>query len=175
MALQAFSRVCVQSWLQASDHPLQPCLSVSVCGTDNLFFPIWTWINDMNYYWKGKGFPGWGEKSNKQTKELQLHSTALRLSFSCMALDSKTSKPSPNGESPEGLIFVPHRKVKKTSLNNYILGKIKKKKKRVGEALQFLSSAGHGVKAGVCSKSGQEKLKIQEGNHCFSLLRTRNG
>lgn len=30
------------------------------------------------------------------------------------------SKPSPDGDSPEGLIFVPHRKVKKFSLNSYI-------------------------------------------------------
>ena len=41
--------------------------------------------------------------------------------------------------------------------------------------LQFLSSVGYGVKASIYSNSGQEKLKIWEGNGCFSLLRTQHG
>lgn len=87
---------------------------------------IWTIIG------KARDSQGGGKnQTNKQSifNELQVHSTALWLSFSCMALDSRPASLLQMESHQKDWFFVPHRKVKKTSLNNYILGKIKKKKK----------------------------------------------
>lgn len=88
---------------------------------------IWTIIG------KARDSQGGGKnQTNKQSifNELQVHSTALWLSFSCMALDSRPASLLQMESHQKDWFFVPHRKVKKTSLNNYILGKIKKKKKK---------------------------------------------
>lgn len=72
----------------------------------------------MNCYWNGEGFLG-------QKKKKHLERTAVTV-YSFMALfllhgsRQYMSRSSLDGGSLEGLIFVPHRKVKKNLLNSYI-------------------------------------------------------
>lgn len=139
-----------------------------MCGIDNFFFSIWTWINYLNYYWNWKGFPGWGKKRHLEWAAAAVHS--FMALFLLHGSRQYMSKPSPDGGSPEGLIFVPHKKVKKNNHETVTFGKKKK-----GALQKVLSSVGYGVKAGIYSNSGQEKLKIREGNACSSLLRTQHG